>query len=55
MTGWEVPADEWEDFAPGDPRSHELFLVNAADLQDIYSIPSAFSKYTEQIRPDYLE
>ena len=55
MTGWEVLADEWEDFAAGDPRAHELFLVTAADLQDVYSIPSAFSKYTEQIRPDYLK
>ena len=55
MTGWEILADEWEEFAPGDPRSHELFLVTAAELRDIYSIPSAFSKYTEQIRTDYLE
>ncbi len=55
MTGWEILADEWESFAPGDPRAHELFLVTASDLRDTYSIPSAFSKYTEQIRTDYLE
>ncbi|MBQ6388825.1 MAG: A/G-specific adenine glycosylase [Mogibacterium sp.] len=55
MTGWEILADEWEEFASGEPREHELFLVTASDLQDVYSIPSAFSKYTEQIRTDYLK
>ena len=55
MTGWEILADEWEDFSSGKPRRHELFLASASDLQDVYSIPSAFAKYTEQIRADYLD
>lgn len=55
MTGWEILADEWEEFSPGKPRRHELFLASAAELQDVYSIPSAFAKYTEQIRTDYLD
>ena len=55
MTGWEILADEWEDFSSGKPRRHELFLASASDLQDVYSIPSAFAKYTEQIRTDYLD
>jgi len=55
MTGWEILADEWEEFTPGRPRKHELFLASAADLRDVYSIPSAFAKYTTQIRTDYLE
>ena len=55
MTGWEILADEWEDFSSGKPRRHELFLASASDLQDVYSIPSAFAKYTKQIRTDYLD
>ncbi len=55
MTGWEILADEWEEFSSGKPRQHELFLASAAELQDVYSIPSAFAKYTKQIRTDYLD
>ena len=55
MTGWEILADEWEEFTSGKPRKHELFLASASDLRDVYSIPSAFAKYTTQIRMDYLE
>lgn len=55
MTGWEILADEWEEFASGVPKQHELFLATESELRDIYSIPSAFSKFTEQIRTDYLE
>lgn len=55
MTGWEILADEWEDFASGSPREHELFLVSASELKDTYSIPSAFSKYSAEIRTNYLE
>lgn len=54
MTGWEVLADEFSDFTGGAPREHELFLASAPELEHIYSIPSAFAKYQEQIRPDYL-
>ncbi|MDO4870320.1 MAG: A/G-specific adenine glycosylase [Bacillota bacterium] len=54
MTGWEILADEWEEHAPGDPGAHELFLASASQLRDVYSIPSAFAKYTSQIREDYL-
>ena len=55
MTGWEILADEWEDFTPGKPRGHELFLASASDLHDVYSIPSAFAKYTALIRANYLD
>lgn len=55
MTGWEVLADEWEEFTSGAPREHELFLASAEDLRNVYSIPSAFSGYTSKIRLDYLE
>ncbi len=55
MTGWEILADEWEEFTSGRPKQHELFLASASELRDVYSIPSAFAKYTSQIRPDYLE
>ena len=54
MTGWEILADEWEDFTSGKQKSHELFLASSSDLRDIYSIPSAFAKYTAHIRTDYL-
>ena len=54
MTGWEILADEWEEFTSGKPKGHELFLASASDLQDVYSIPSAFAGYTAQIRADYL-
>lgn len=55
MTGWEILADEWEDFTAGKPGSHKLFLATAAELRDVYSIPSAFAKYTSQIRLNYLD
>ena len=55
MTGWEILADEWEDFASGEPKEHDLFLATASDLRDVYSIPSAFAKYTAQIRSSYLD
>ena len=55
MTGWEILADEWEEFAPGRPKEHEVFLASASELSDVYSIPSAFAKYTAQIRADYLD
>lgn len=55
MTGWEILADEWEDFTPGKPKGHELFLASASDLRDVYSIPSAFAKYTAQVRANYLD
>ena len=55
MTGWEILADEWEEFSSGKPRQHELFLASASDLRNVYSIPTAFAKYTEQIRTDYLD
>lgn len=55
MTGWEILADEWEDFASGEPKDHDLFLASASDLRDVYSIPSAFAKYTDQIRLSYLD
>ena len=55
MTGWEILADEWEPFSSGKPKEHELFLASSSDLRDTYSIPSAFSKYTSQIRKDYLD
>ena len=54
MTGWEILADEWEDFTSGKPKGHELFLASASDLRDVYSIPSAFAKYTALIRRNYL-
>lgn len=54
MTGWEILADEWEDFTSGNPRKHGLFLASASDLRDVYSVPSAFAKYTALIRADYL-
>ena len=55
MTGWEILADEWEEFESGVPKEHELFLASASDLKNIYSIPSAFAKYTSQIRTDFLD
>ena len=55
MTGWEILADEWEEFTSGKPKGHELFLATASDLRDVYSIPSAFAKYTAQIRANYLD
>ncbi|MBQ9014980.1 MAG: A/G-specific adenine glycosylase [Firmicutes bacterium] len=54
MTGWQILADEWEPFAEGSPREHELFLADARQLSDVYSIPSAFGKYQKEIRMDYL-
>ena len=55
MTGWEILADEWEEFTSGRPRKHELFLASSSELREVYSIPSAFAKYTASIRQDYLE
>ncbi len=55
MTGWGVLADEWEEFDPGDPHAHELFLASSSELRDVYSIPSAFAGYTAQIRTNYLD
>ena len=55
MTGWEILADEWEEFTSGKPKRHELFLASAQDLRDVYSIPSAFAVYTAQIRANYLD
>ena len=55
MTGYEILADEWEEFAPGEPGRHELFLAGKDDLEKIYSIPSAFGKYQKEIRKQYLE
>ena len=54
MTGWQVLADEWEHFASGAPREHELFLATAEELEHVYSIPSAFAKYRAEIRRDFL-
>ena len=54
MTGWEILADEWEEFTPGKPKDQELFLASASDLHHVYSIPSAFAKYTALIRGNYL-
>ena len=54
MTGWQVLADEWEEFESGSPKEHELFLASADELDATYSIPSAFRKYREEIREDYL-
>lgn len=54
MIGWQVLADEWEDFASGAPRNHELFLATADELANVYSIPSAFAKYQAEIRGNYL-
>ena len=54
MTGWQVLADEWEDFTDGRPREHELFLASADELEHVYSIPSAFRRYQDEIRMDYL-
>ncbi len=54
MTGWQVLADEWEPFASGAPREHELFLATARELDEVYSVPSAFAKYQKEIRRDYL-
>ncbi len=55
MTGWEILADEWDEIVSGKPKKHELFLASASDLRDVYSIPSAFAKYTAQIRGNYLD
>ena len=55
MTGWEILADEWKAFDSGEPKDHELFLASASDLRDVYSIPSAFAKYTSKIRTDFLD
>ena len=55
MTGWEIIADEWEDFESGKPKEHELFLASAEELENTYSIPSAFAAYSSQIRRHYLE
>ena len=54
MTGWQILADEWEPFTEGKPREHELFLASARELEEVYSIPSAFAAYQKEIRNDYL-
>ena len=54
MTGWQILADEWEPFAEGKPRDHELFLASARQLEEVYSIPSAFAGYQKEVRKDYL-
>ena len=54
MTGWQVLADEWKEFSSGSPREHELFLATAEELENVYSIPSAFAKYRKEIRQDFL-
>ena len=55
MTGWEVLADEWEDFESGPVKEHRVFLASAEDLREVYSVPSAFAKYTRLIRGDYMD
>ena len=55
MTGWEVHADKWDTSYLGDPQSQDLFPATASDLQDTYSIPSAFSGYTKLIKQDHLK
>ena len=55
MRGYQVLADDWEEFADEHPRSHEVFLAKAGDLENRFSVPSAFSGFTKQIRLEYLE
>ena len=62
MTGWEVLADECAEFAAnrkgGTSNSTEapgaVFLATAKELDEVYSIPSAFARYQKEIRRDYL-
>lgn len=54
MTGYQVLADEWREFLSGEPKEHELFLAGKSDLEEVYSIPSAFAAYQKEIRKDYL-
>ena len=54
MTGWEILADRRDDHMPDTSADRELLLVTADELRDLYSVPSAFSKYTAQIHTDYL-
>ena len=54
MIGYQILADEWQAFAGGKPKEHELFLASSEELQDVFSIPSAFGKYQAEIRRDYL-
>ena len=55
MTGWEVLADKQPEDLPEARKNHDLYLAAASELRDIYSIPSAFSGYTEQINTEYLK
>ncbi len=54
MIGYQILADEWVAFAEGEPKEHELFLADARQLKEVYSIPSAFAAYQKAIRFDYL-
>lgn len=54
MTGWQVLADEWEPFAEGRRKEREVFLASARELDEVYSIPSAFAAYQRELRRDYL-
>ena len=59
MSGWEVLADECDipAAAPSSLRPEEaltVFLATAAELDEVYPIPSAFARYQAAIRRDYL-
>ena len=55
MSGWEVLADKLSDDFTGVMENHDLLLASESELRDVYSIPSAFSRYTEQIHTEYLK
>ena len=62
MIGWEVLADECAEFAANRTGSTDnsaeapqaVFLASAKELDEIYTIPSAFARYQKEIRRDYL-
>ena len=49
MTGYEIRADEWRP-VPEKKEKTDVFLASEEEMQEKYSIPSAFSYYVKEIR-----
>ena len=49
MTGYEIRADEWQP-VPEKKEKTDVFLASEEEMQEKYSIPSAFSYYVKEIR-----
>ncbi len=52
MRGYEILADELEEFESGGEAPGSIFLAAIPEIRDIWSVPSAFAAYTDRILGD---